>query len=133
MVSGGTSPIQGPLECKLIGVLKSAAGWKTVRYAGKGNSRRHKKFCQIIGGRFPFNIGAEGEDHFGGPVFFNPAEKRLNAELLGAYVIERSESTTQGVVKPAKNAAAFQRENVGCLLNHAEFLALSRGLQANPA
>jgi hypothetical protein len=66
-------------------------------------------------------------------VFFYSSEERFDAELLGTDVVEWREASTQRVVKPAKNAAAFERKDIGRLFDHAEFLALPCGLRADAA
>jgi hypothetical protein len=115
----------------LVGVFESPASGETVGDAGEGNSKRGDDFGQVVRRRLSFDIGAECEDHLGRAVFFDSAEKRFDAELVGADVVEWREASAQGVVKPSKNSAAFERENVGRLLHDAEFLVLPSGLGAN--
>ena len=104
-----------------------------MRDAGEGNAKRREDFGEVVRRRLAFDIGAERENHLGRAIFFDPPEKRIDAELLGTDVVERREASTQRVVKPAKNAAAFERENIGRLLDDAEFFALPRGLRADAA
>jgi hypothetical protein len=101
--------------------------------AGEGNSKRGDDFGQVVRRGLPFDIGTECKDHFGRAVFFNSAEKRFDAELVGADVVEWGKASAQGVVKAAENSAAFERENVGCLLHDAELLALANWLGADAA
>ena len=101
--------------------------------AGEGNSKWGENFGEVVRRGFPFHIGTECEDYFGRTAFFDSTKKRFDAELLGTDVVERREASAQSVVKPAKNAAAFKRENVGRLLHNAEFLALPSGLGADAA
>ena len=101
--------------------------------AGEGNSKWGENFGEVVRRGFPFHIGTECEDYFGRTAFFDSTKKRFDAELLGTDVVERREASAQGVVKAAKNAAAFEREDVGRLLHNAEFLALARGLRADAA
>jgi hypothetical protein len=99
--------------------------------AGEGNSKWGDDFGQVVRRGLSFHIGAECEDYLGRAVFFDSAEKRFDAELVGTDVVEWREASAQGVVKASKNSAAFERENIGRLLHDAEFLVLPSGLGAD--
>ena len=129
--SGGAATGQCALESELVGVLESAARGEAVGDAGEGNSKWGDDFGQVVRRRLSFHIGAECEDYLGRAVFFDSAEKRFDAELVGTDVVEWREASAQGMVKAAENSAAFERENVGRLLHDAQFLALSRRLGAD--
>lgn len=114
-------------------MLKPAASRQAVCDAGYGNALRSENLGEVVRCRLAFHIGAECQNDFRGAVFFDPMKKRINAELFGADVVERRESSTQRVVKSTKNTAAFERENIGCLFDYAEFFSLPSGLRADAA
>ena len=109
MESGGAAAGQSALKRELVGVLESAPSRQAMRDAGEGNSKRSENFGEVVCRRLAFDIGTECENHLGRAVFFYSSEKRLDAELLRTDVVEWRESSTQRMVKPAKNAAALER------------------------
>ena len=133
MESGGAATGQSALERELIGVLEPSPSRQAMSNAGERNSKWGENFGEVVCCGFPFHIGTECEDYFGRTVFFDSTKKRFDAELLGTDVVEWREASAQGVVKPAKNAAAFEREDIGRLFDHAEFLVLPSGLGADAA
>ena len=55
----------------------------------------------------------------------------VDAELVGADVLERGDAAAERVVKAAKGAGAFQRQDVGRLLDDAEERRVAVGVGAD--
>lgn len=129
--SGWTTAGEGALEGELICVSEAAAGGEAVCDAGGGDVQGGEDFCEVICRCLAFDIGAEGQYDFRRIFFANPLQKGLDAELRGADVVQRGKAAAECVVKTLKDAAALEREDVGGLLDDADFLPLARGLEAD--
>ena len=57
--------------------------------ARRADFQRREDFREIIGRRLTFDIGTEGENDFRGILFANPLQKRLDAQLRWADMVER--------------------------------------------
>ena len=65
-----------------------------------GSSR--SRVGEIVGGRLAFHVGAEGEDDFGRGFGFDALEEGVDAQILGADVIERGDAAAERVVAAAE-------------------------------
>jgi hypothetical protein len=114
--SGRAASGEGTLEGELVGVFEAASGREAVGDAGDWNPERLEDLDEVVCGSLAFDIGAEGEDEFGGVLVADALDEGLDTELGGA---------DEGVVKTAEGAAALEGEDVGGLLDDAEFTALA--------
>lgn len=130
---GGAATGEGALESELVGVFESAAGWEAVGDAGDWNSERLEDLDEVVRGGLAFDIGTEGEDEFGGVLRADALDEGGDAELGGADVVEGGEAAAKGVVEAAEGPATLEGQNVGGLLNDAEFSALAIRVAADAA
>jgi hypothetical protein len=117
----------------LIRVLKPSAGREAVGDTGGANAERGENFDKVVCGGLTFDVGPEGQDNLGGRLVTNALDKAGDTKLIGTDMVERSEAATQGVVEASENTTALEGENVGGLLDDAEFATLTRRLLANLA
>lgn len=115
----------------MVGMLESAAGGKAVGDAGDADAKGRKDLGEVVCGGLAFDIRAKGENDLGGGMLLDSLEEGLDAKLLGADVVQGGKASTEGMVKTAENAAAFERKDVGRLLDDTNFLTLAGGLEAN--
>ena len=123
--SGRAASGEGTLEGELVGVFEAASGGEAVGDAGDWNPERLEDLDEVVCGSLAFDIGAEGEDEFGGVLVADALDEGLDTELGGADVVEGGKAAAEGVVKTAEGAAALEGEDVGGLLDDAEFTALA--------
>lgn len=121
------------MEGDLVGVFESAAGREPVGDPGEGDAGGFEEFDEVVGCRLAFDIRAQREDNFGGLAGARSFEERLNSELVGADVVQGSQPTSERVVEAAERAGFFDREDVGGLLDDADFTPAARGLEADLA
>ena len=117
----------------MVGVLKPSASRETVSDTGGPNAERSEDFDKVVRGGLAFDVGAEGQDNLGGRLVTNALDKADDTKFIGADMVQRSEATTQGVVEAGENTTAFERKDIGRLLDDADFASLSGRLLANLA
>ena len=123
----------GAGEGEFVGVFEATAGGHALGEAGEGDGEVSEEGDEIIGGGFAFDIGAEGEDDFGGGIFGGALEEGIDAEIVGADVIEGGDAATEGVVATGESARAFDGEDIGGLFDDAEEEGVAKGIGAELA
>ena len=112
----------------MVGVLESPAGGKAMGDPCDGDAEGSEDIGEVVSGGLAFDIGAERKDDFTGVFLADALDKRIDAELGGADMIERSEASAEGMVKAAKDSAALEWKDVGGLFDDAEFASLAIGV-----
>ena len=60
-----------------------------MRDPREGDGKGLQQFDEVIGGRFSFYIGGEGEDNLGKFLLFDASKQLLDAQIVGTHMIER--------------------------------------------
>ena len=116
---------EGAGESEFVSGFEAAAGWEPLGDARDDDGFLAEEAREIICGGLAFDVRPESEDDLAGEFGVDTREELLDAQLLGAYVVEGGEPAAEGVVAATVNAGALERENVGGLLDDAEQLRVS--------
>lgn len=96
--------------------------------ATDSHAKRREHFDEVVCRGLAFHVGSEGEDNLGGIFEGDTIDELLDAELIRADMIERSEASAESVIEAVECACAFERENVGGILDHADLFAVPGGV-----
>lgn len=118
----GPASTESSEKGQIICCIKTASGWQSLGEAGNGQSglRLRQDVHEVIGGGFAFHVRTGGENHFVHGGLLQPMEQGGNAEIFGPNVVQWAEAPMQGMIMAFESPGAFQRKDVGGLLNDAD-------------
>ena len=114
-------------------MFEAAACGHSLREARDVHGEFAQEASDVVCGGLALYIRAEREDHLGGFFVADSDEQFSDTEVLRADMIERGDASAERVVAPAKYARAFEREDIGGLLDDAEQRAVAVRVRAKIA
>src|SRR6185437_8398206 len=120
-------------ERALVEIIELAPDRHAMGEARDGDVCASELVHQVMCGGLALDRRVQREQHLFDLRIARPLDQLGDAQILGAYAVERRQRAAEHVIKPVEHAGALERPEVSHLLHHTDERAVARRIAAERA